>query len=380
MDAKSLREAMKSKAKRLASSSTEKVDSSDYTAPEKLNAEAKTDMRPIKRRAFKAGGKVEGSEVERRADRTPRMNGSKIGLANTDQKSANEEREGVKHVGGFKKGGMAKKADGGMASSLRPKARPAGLDTSGITQEGLDSTARSNESAPDGRSTSPRPMPRPDDLGIDVDKVGRDSMIERKRGGKAEKFEGSAKDKMQDKKLAAKRNMSMADWEKSKADDKHDAQQSMKGLKAGGKACDDDDKSAGGARMARKSGGRAGKGKTNINIIISPHSEEKPAAGMPPVAPPMMAPKPPMPPMPSGPSGPLPAGLGAALAGAAGAPPMGGGAGMPPHPPMGGAAPPMQPMMARKSGGKVYPKMHAGAGSGEGRLEKVEKYGMKSKG
>jgi hypothetical protein len=56
----------------------------------------------------------------------------------------------------------------------------------------------------------------------------------RKRGGKAEKFEGSAKDEMQDKKLAAKRGMSMKEWEASKADDKHDKQESMKGLKFGG--------------------------------------------------------------------------------------------------------------------------------------------------
>jgi hypothetical protein len=57
-----------------------------------------------------------------------------------------------------------------------------------------------------------------------------------KKGGKAEKFEGSAKDEAQDRKLAKKHGMSMDKWESSKMDDKHDRQQSMKGLKMGGPA------------------------------------------------------------------------------------------------------------------------------------------------
>jgi hypothetical protein len=56
-----------------------------------------------------------------------------------------------------------------------------------------------------------------------------------KKGGMP-KFEGSAMDMAQDKKLAKKSGMSMKAYEKSPMDAKHDRQKSMKGLKRGGKA------------------------------------------------------------------------------------------------------------------------------------------------
>lgn len=56
-----------------------------------------------------------------------------------------------------------------------------------------------------------------------------------KKGGEA-KWEGSKKDEAQDKKLAKKHKMSMASWEKSAMDKKHDKQESMKGLRKGGMA------------------------------------------------------------------------------------------------------------------------------------------------
>lgn len=58
------------------------------------------------------------------------------------------------------------------------------------------------------------------------------------KGGKVSSmaWEQYKKDMMQDKKLAKKHNMSMKSWEKSKMDEKHDRQQSMKGLKRGGRA------------------------------------------------------------------------------------------------------------------------------------------------
>lgn len=489
MDFKALRAKRNDKARSLIESSGGKVDSSDWTPDEPLNADAKTGMRPISRRAFKAGGKVEGEKAKTNLSRSPRGFQEKVGLANTNQKDANEEREGVKHVGGFKRGGRAGYQDAGVvsgakldavgptktgeasepmttnngrkvsakqeasfneaqkqqaaweaeqrakgdmtrrASGGRAKKATGGADNSeeGKDYEWVDkggyktrkffskaekaerALAPTTSSRPMARpaakapaasttmTTSPMPpkrpvanvmqpakitaSPLPEDTAAaamkafsrpegmpSVDVMGNATGY--KKGGMAKKFEGSAKDKMEDKKLAAKRKMTMAEWEASKADEKHDSQQSVKGLKAGGKADHDHDKDcackACGGRMARATGGRAGKGKTNIVINVMPHTASKPAEGIQPPMPPMppVGGPPPMGAMPP-PRMSLPPGLGAAMAGAAGAGPM---------PPQGGAGP-MPPMMGRKDGGKVYPKMKFGAGSGKGRLEKIEKYG-----
>jgi len=494
MDFKALRAKRNDKARSLIESSGGKVDSSTWTPDEMLNADAKTGMRPISRRAFKAGGKVEGEKAKTNLSRTPRGFQEKVGLANTNQKDANEEREGKKHVGGMKRGGRAgyqtygavdgarldtvgpdeggeksepmgtingrkvsakqeasfneaqkqqaaweaeQRAKGDMTRRRdggRAKKATGGSDDNykeGVDFEWVDGAEGSNTKtrhfytkaekadralAP---TTSPRPMarpkasapaasstmttspmppkrpvtnvmqpakittsPLPEDVSAatmkalgypsrtgmpDVDVMGNATGY--KKGGKAGKWEGSAKDKMQDKKLASKRKMTMAEWEASKADEKHDSQHSMKGLKAGGKAKHDEGCSckACGGRMGRATGGRAGKGTTNISINVMPHSPNKPMGIQPPMPPmPPVGGPPPMPMAPPPARMSLPPGLGAAMAGAAGEGPM---------PPPGGPGAPMPPMMGRKDGGKVYPKMRFGAGSGEGRLEKIQKYG-----
>lgn len=98
-----------------------------------------------------------------------------------------------------------------------------------------------------------------------------------KKGGKVsmEKWEHSSKDLAQDKKLAAKRGMSMEAWEKSAADKKHDAQQSMKGLKKGGDIMAIKDTPMGrkmasaamGAKKMARGGGVESRGKTRGKFI-----------------------------------------------------------------------------------------------------------------
>lgn len=126
------REAMKSKAKRLAGEKDSKTDSSNWTPAEPLKADVQTGMRPVSKQGYKKGGKVEGSKAITHAGRKPRKSGGRAitadSLINRNQKEANEEREGEKHIGGMKKGGRAKKALGGMPTEgLRGSMNPSAL-------------------------------------------------------------------------------------------------------------------------------------------------------------------------------------------------------------------------------------------------------------
>lgn len=180
----------------------------------------------------------------------------------------------------------------------------------------------------------------------DEDREGMSKAAGYKKGGKA--WEGSKKDEAQDKKLAKKHGMSMAKWEKSSMDKKHDKQESMKGLKHGG-------------RSAYAKGGAA-KGKTTVNIVIGGKGDGAGAMPPLPMPPPGLGALPPMPPP-----------------GLPPAPPPGMGAGpMPPMPP--------KPPMGLKTGGRAnadvpvkkpgrtpegYAKMDYGAATGQGRRQKI---------
>jgi len=561
--AKAARSAMKKKIERLVGADPNQiVDASSYRPPDALDADVNTGARPVSKRLYKRGGKVlkvHGKEAVHHAGRKPRKAGGRAlltsdGLVNRDVREANEERAGTKHTGAFKRGGRTHRDMGGdvptqrMAFSSGPSqfSKSMGLKRGGkakhradgggndpMSQEGANFTRSAN--AFDKRNAPAAPVVRPraggppmstEGTGVGAASPGAISMQNqadaqnaaalkaaaalaaqaRKRGGKAEKFEGSARDMREDRILAKKHHMSFNEWEHSSLDEKHDRQRSMKGLKHGGEvhhaecAChkcgggyakkahggevhhascgchkcsavrsghahgsfihdhDSDHRAARkhggradhkwiqeavkhpgalrkslhvpegekiplkklhkaehssnalvakrahlaetlrglhkkgggsvsdgeyqgtrptGGRLARAHGGKTGKGKMNVNIIIGGHRDQPgammPPGGMPP-GPPGLPPGMPMP-MPG--RGPAPVSampIPIPVSGAAAPPPMMPGMGAPS---MGG-----MPPMGRKAGGRVYEatelmKHGEGGGGGLGRLDKIKAYGHK---
>ena len=130
----------------------------------------------------------------------------------------------------------------GNGPGPNPKKKRSALDKA-LFGTGLD--AMGNDIKAYGRTHdyAGRPIPtgarsgkidQPDGSGGMTGDLKKGGKVKMAKGGKTEAFENTAKDMAQDKKLAKKRGMSFAAWEKSSADTKHDKQQNMKGLKKGG--------------------------------------------------------------------------------------------------------------------------------------------------
>jgi len=513
--AKAARAAMKKKAEKMTTADPhQKVDSSTWTQAEPLNADVKTGMRPVSRRAFKKGGKVEGACAPMRADRKPRKAGGKAEMPtvdrfiNKDLKKANEYREGIKHVGALKAGGRAKHATDGKVADYdtgsrtgrgavtrnaapaktipQPMRRPAEPDYDEGSHTGAGTVTETRKAGGRTKGRAKKflggPMMQPGGMlagaapagggaamgagGMDPNVDPRENLVDKsrfnfgagtnanpnlKRGGKAVKHDdakqdmalikkmvkpaarkakgGASDDYSMDDYLMAKRRENLGDDSISHSVAESEARRrgasnrehGMTDLKKGGRVKRESGgkvfsgegyphKIPGvvpGGRTAHASGGKTGKGKTNVNIIIAtgqqgqgqqpgmappPGGMPKPPGGLPVSVPPPPAagaPAPSIMPMPipmAGPAGPAgPPGM---------APPMGrksGGRTFSSYKDMKAGAGSgdgrlekeeiqEHKRMMRKDGGHVFPKMKFGAGSGEGRVEKTDKYGLTGSG
>ena len=313
---KAARAAMKKKAHRLANGSEgERVDASDYKVPGEMDTERKTGPKPLNPRMFKRGGKVEGAEATHHAGKKPR----------------------------------AKRDLGGPMSA--PPAAAGGAGAGSAAGSGAAGPMMNLPAAAQAQIANATRTPNP--LGMLGSRPVQSWMARAggiKKGGRVKKASGGEahSDEKEDRALIDKMVKPSA--------------RKAKGGEVVGNTEVTGTRPTGG-RLARKDGGRSGKGKMNVNIIIAQKPDSAMGAGGPPM-PPGMPPHPiPPPMMPPGAMGGMPSGM----------PPMGGGA-----PPMGAGVPPgMPPALPRAAGGRLFPKMEAGAGGGEGRLEKLKEYGDK---
>jgi len=425
------KEAKASRAKKMKSynaAEPKKVDSSDWTPAEPLNADVKTGLRPISKRKFKRGGKVvhkiEGAHSKMRHDRKARKSGGKSGemptvdrFVNRDMNKANDYRDGKKHVGGMKKGGRAGKDAGGATTNLMNPVMAAGNRINAMNTGANVGLGGINPGLPTGAAG--KSILRSKALGFKkggeakhpdvaedkklIKKMVKPSAMKREEhcwGGKAEGkknqgggvFSGNSKEKIPGAVGGRKAKMGgggfrseLTQYEKARrpaveaADDylmdsDNNEEKLRNATRDFERAADETGYSnrKHGGRSKHAKGGKVGKGKTSINIVIAPHGgqpqgQPQPAGGM---MPPQPVPQPNKPPMPGAPMGGMPMGMDPNLALLAA---KGG---------VGQQQPPMQPPMGRKTGGRVARTEHVinhAAGGGLGRLEKIKAYGHKGK-